>query len=99
MKSAFVSAGLSPTVGTLLTKIAGPILKSGQPYRANLADTRSSLGKNADAKIAAAKSVVADAAKSWPGIKDWLNKTGMGNHPGVIDALARRHKHRPAGGR
>jgi hypothetical protein len=52
-------------------------------------------GKNTEAKIAAAQSVVAAAAVKWPGIKDWLEKSGMGNDPKLIQRLAARAERRP----
>ena len=53
-------------------------------------------GDKTDAKIALAKEYIADVERHWGGVKDWLNRTGLGNSPEfvsqIINAAERRRK-------
>lgn len=48
----------------------------------------------ADRAIADARATVREAERMWPGLRDYLNRTGLGNNPKMIAALARHHRTR-----
>jgi hypothetical protein len=102
-REAFVAAGIGHTLAGALVEQAKEAFRAGPVPADRLAametETRAALqkrfGKNTEAKIAAAQSIVAEAAVKWPGIKDWLEQSGMGNCPKLIQRLAARAERRP----
>ena len=83
---ALVHVGVSASEAGTLWSVGMSALKA--PLATNQSGALQSLG--ADALVADAKEVVAKAEKSWPGIKDFLNRTGLGNDPATIRFLAAR---------
>lgn len=51
---------------------------------------RQKFGAAADAKIAAARGMIEKAAEKWPAVWDFLDRTGLGNSPKLIEQLAAR---------
>ncbi|MCG5240864.1 hypothetical protein ACIU1J_05465 [Azospirillum doebereinerae] len=47
-------------------------------------------GTETDAKIAAARGMIERAAQRWPGVWDFLDRSGLGNSPHLIEQLAAR---------
>jgi hypothetical protein len=85
---ALVHVGVSAREAGALWSVGMSALKT--PLATNQSGALQSLGADADALVADAKEVVAKAEKSWPGIKDFLNRTGLGNDPATIRFLAAR---------
>ncbi|MHB8744588.1 MAG: hypothetical protein ACYC9L_15910, partial [Sulfuricaulis sp.] len=52
-----------------------------------MAQLKTTWGNNTDAKMATAKAYVEKVSQQWPGFKDWLKTTGLGNDPAFIRAL------------
>ena len=49
----------------------------------------------AQAKLTAARTVVAQAERKWPGVKRFLTETGLGNSARIVEQLSARHARRP----
>jgi hypothetical protein len=103
VKAAFVSAGIGSTLANALAEQGKEVFRNG-PMPADqaaamevstMAELNRKWGSKAPAKIAAAQSVIAEAAKSWPGIVEYLNASGLGNDPKLIARLAARAERRP----
>jgi hypothetical protein len=88
--AAFVHAGIGVSAAGALWSVGMAALK--QPITTNHAGAMAALGDNADATVAAARTVVEQASTKYPGLKDFLNRTGLGNDPGVIRYLASKAK-------
>lgn len=97
---AMLKVGLGVTQASAVWNVAMQAIRS--PVTTNEAGAMQSLvesyGDRADAKLAAAKSYIDDVAKTYPGIRDFLNKTGLGNDPAMlrfaIQAAERRNSSR-----
>lgn len=63
---------------------------------AAMADLRKAWGPAADAKLAAARGLVAKVADRYPGAIEFLERTGLGNDPAFIRKLAARAARMPA---
>jgi hypothetical protein len=103
VKAAFVSAGIGSTLANALVEQGKEVFRNG-PMPADqaaamevstMAELNRKWGSKAPAKIAAAQSVIAEAAQSWPGIVEYLNASGLGNDPKLIARLAARAERRP----
>ncbi|WP_233850450.1 hypothetical protein [Paraburkholderia sp. HD33-4] len=88
--AAFVHAGIGVSAAGALWSAGMAALK--QPVTTNQAGAMAALGDNADTTVAAARAVVAQASTKYPGLKDFLNRTGLGNDPSVIRYLASKAK-------
>ena len=99
VNEALVAAGVGHTLKNALMELATPYLRPDAPPPMSDADAltqmRGMWGSQTDAKLAAARSMVDEAAKKWPGVKQWLNQTGLGNDPRLIEKLAARAARRP----
>jgi hypothetical protein len=103
VRHAFVDAGIGHQLANALVEdakaayLAGPMPadKVAAMEVSTMAALTKKWGSKTEAKIAAAQSVIADAAVRWPGIKDWLEQSGMGNCPKLIQRLAARAERRP----
>ncbi|MFM0177135.1 hypothetical protein PQR52_01570 [Paraburkholderia aspalathi] len=84
--SAFVSAGLGITAAGALWKAGVEAIRS--PIQTNEAGALQALGNRADSLVADARATIARVEKTWPGVKDFLNRTGLGNDPATIRFLA-----------
>lgn len=51
---------------------------------------RQKFGADADAKVEAARGVIERAAQRWPGVWDFLDRSGLGDSPRLIEQLAIR---------
>lgn len=85
---ALVHVGVSAREAGALWSVGMSALKT--PLATNPAGALQALGADANALVADAKEVVTRAEKSWPGIRDFLNRTGLGNDPATIRFLASR---------
>ena len=56
---------------------------------------REKWGDRAGEKIQLARSVINAAERKWPGVKDYLNATGLGSDPKLIQQLVARAERRP----
>ena len=56
---------------------------------------REKWGSQTGAKIELAKTVINAAEKRWPGVKDYLNRSGLGSDPKLIQQLVARAERRP----
>jgi len=84
----FVKAGLGVTQAQALWQAGMQALK--EPITTNTVGALEALGPDADSLVADARAAVAKAEKTWPSIKDFLNRSGLGNDPATIRFLAQR---------
>ncbi|KUY52376.1 hypothetical protein WS45_24975 [Burkholderia sp. RF2-non_BP3] len=93
---AMVKLGLGVTQAQAVWKASVDAVRS--PVQTNMAGAEQTLraeyGENFDANLAAAKDVIAQVEKTYPGVRQWLASTGLGNDPAfirqVVDFAARR---------
>jgi hypothetical protein len=52
-------------------------------------------GDQTAAKLQVAKAMIQEASAKWPGLKDYLNATGLGSDPKLIQQLVARAERRP----
>jgi hypothetical protein len=52
-------------------------------------------GDQMPAKLELARGMIAEAEKQWPGLRDYLNATGLGSDPKLIQQLVARAERRP----
>jgi hypothetical protein len=52
-------------------------------------------GDKAGEKIELARGMIRDAERKWPGVKDYLNRSGLGSDPKLIQQLVARAERRP----
>jgi hypothetical protein len=52
-------------------------------------------GDQTGAKLELAKGMIREAEKQWPGLKAYLNATGLGSDPKLIQQLVARAERRP----
>ncbi|MGR0183717.1 hypothetical protein [Azospirillum aestuarii] len=92
VKAGLHAAGIGHTLARSLVNQAVEALRSPVTITPEQAEAtlRQKFGASADAKIAAAQQVVADAAKKWPQVYDFLEQTGLINSPKLIEQLAAR---------
>lgn len=84
--AAFQKAGLGTTAVSAIWQAGMDALKT--PVTTNTAGAMQALteayGEHADARLAEAKAYIATIEKSWPTVKQFLNKSGLGNDPAFI---------------
>jgi hypothetical protein len=56
-------------------------------------------GDQVPAKLAVAKAMIKEASAKWPGLRNYLNATGLGSDPKLIQQLVARAERRPNSGR
>lgn len=99
VKAAFVSAGVGQTLANSFldqatSAIREPITTTPEQAHAVL---RQKFGAGADAKIAAARATIARAAEKWPQVYEFLDRSGLGNSPRLIEQLAAHAERRAQG--
>jgi hypothetical protein len=101
--SSFIEAGVGRTFAVDLVRQGveasrrGP-LSDDQVQRRNtdgMAALREKWGSQTGAKIELARGMIAAAEAKWPGVKAYLNATGMGSDPKLIQQLVARAERRP----
>jgi hypothetical protein len=101
--SAFIASGVGRTMAIDLVRQGieasrrGP-LSDDQVQRRNadgLAELREKWGPKASEKIQLAKGMIRDAEAKWPGLTNYLNATGLGSDPKLIQQLVARAERRP----
>jgi hypothetical protein len=101
--SAFIESGVGRTMAIDLVRQGieasrrGP-LSDDQVQRRNadgLAELREKWGPKASEKIQLAKGMIRDAEAKWPGLTNYLNATGLGSDPKLIQQLVARAERRP----
>jgi hypothetical protein len=100
---ALVAAGLGITTAASFIRMGveasrrGPL--SDHQIQQKNADGMKALrerwGDKTGAKIELAKTMINAAEKRWPGVKDYLNATGLGSDPKLIQQLVARGERRP----
>lgn len=84
--AAFQKAGLGTTAVSAIWQAGMDALKA--PVTTNTAGAMQALteayGEHADARLSDAKAYIATIEKSWPTVKQFLNKSGLGNDPAFI---------------
>jgi len=83
---AMVKLGLGVTAARAIWDTSVEAVRN--PVKTNEAGARQALGEiygdKFDAKLQAAKGIIAEAEKTYPGIRQWLSETGLGNSPEFI---------------
>jgi hypothetical protein len=101
--SAFIESGVGRTMAIDLVRQGieasrrGP-LSAEQVQRMNgngMKDLQAKWGAQAGAKLELAKGMIRDAEKQWPGLRNYLNATGLGSDPKLIQQLVARAERRP----
>jgi hypothetical protein len=101
--SAFIASGVGRTMAIDLVRQGieasrrGP-LSDDQVQRRNadgLAELQAKWGTRAGEKIQLAKGMIRDAEAKWPGLTNYLNATGLGSDPKLIQQLVARAERRP----
>jgi hypothetical protein len=101
--SSFIEAGVGRTFAVDLVRQGveasrrGP-LSDDQVQRRNtdgMAALREKWGSQTGAKIELARGMIAAAEAKWPGVKDYLNRSGLGSDPKLIQQLVARAERRP----
>jgi hypothetical protein len=52
-------------------------------------------GDQTGQKLELARGMIDEASQRWPGLKDYLNRTGLGSDPKLIQQLVARAERRP----
>jgi hypothetical protein len=100
---AFIAAGLGNTTAASFMRMGveasrrGPLSKHQIQQRnvESLAALEQRWGDQTGAKLELAKGMIAEAEKQWPGLKEYLNATGLGSDPKLIQQLVARAERRP----
>jgi hypothetical protein len=100
---AFIAAGLGNTTAASFMRMGveasrrGPL--SEQQIERRNAEGMQALqerwGDQTGAKLELAKGMIREAEKQWPGLKAYLNATGLGSDPKLIQQLVARAERRP----
>jgi hypothetical protein len=100
---AFIAAGLGNTTAASFMRMGveasrrGP-LSDDQIERRNaegMQALQTRWGDQTAAKLELAKGMIAEAEKQWPGLRNYLNATGLGSDPKLIQQLVARAERRP----
>lgn len=97
-REALVAGGAgSTTARQVMTVAEGYMRGTAEPMtmEAGRAALEQRFGRHAAAKVAAAQEVIAKASAKWPGLVGWLEETGAGNDPRLIEKLAARASKMP----
>lgn len=96
IQAAFVEAGVGIGLAGSLLREARSALRAhsaGHPAPSPddcMAALRRQHGDRATEVVESANELVTRAETKWPGIRDWLDRSGLGNNPKVISRLAAR---------
>jgi hypothetical protein len=101
--SSFIEAGVGRTFAVDLVRQGieasrrGPLSVEAveRMNGAGMAALREKWGGRTGAKIELARGMIAAAEAKWPGVKAYLNATGMGSDPKLIQQLVARAERRP----
>ena len=104
---ALIAAGLGNTTAASFMKMGVEASRKGplsdqqiqQRNAAGLAELRERWGDQVPAKLAVAKDMIRQAEAKWPGLKNYLDATGLGSDPKLIQELVARSERRPNSGR
>jgi hypothetical protein len=105
--SAFIEAGVGRTLANDLLRQGIEALRRG-PLTDDAIERRNADGMKAlhdkwgdqtGQKLELAKGMIAAAEKQWPGLRNYLNATGLGSDPKLIQQLVARAERRPGRGR
>jgi hypothetical protein len=104
---AFIAAGLGNTTAASFMRMGveasrrGPLSEHQIQQRntAGMAALTEKWGDQMPAKLELARGMIRQAEKQWPGLKDYLNRTGLGSDPKLIQQLVARAERRPGRGR
>ena len=92
-KKAMHSVGIGVTMAAAAYSMALHAHRHG-PYKITddeaMAQLRDFYGDEADEKIALARGLYADMAKTWPGMQAWLEQTRLGSWPPFIRLMIER---------
>jgi hypothetical protein len=100
---AFIAAGLGNTTAASFVKMGveasrrGP-LSDDQIEQRNVEGMQAlqeRWGDRTGQKLELAKGMIAEAEKQWPGLRNYLNATGLGSDPKLIQQLVARAERRP----
>jgi hypothetical protein len=100
---ALIAAGLGNTTAASFMKMGveasrrGPLSDQQIQQRndAGMAELRERWGDQTGAKLQMARSMIRDAEAKWPGLKEYLNVTGLGSDAKLIQQLVARAERRP----
>jgi hypothetical protein len=62
---------------------------------AGMAELEQRWGSRTAEKLDLARSMISAASTKWPGLKEYLNATGLGSDPRLIQELVARSERRP----
>jgi hypothetical protein len=99
----FVASGIGHTQAQAFVKMGIAASRNGplsdqqiqQRNDAGMAELQKRWGDQVPAKLAAAKDMIRQAETKWPGLTDYLNATGLGSDPKLIQQLVARAERRP----
>jgi hypothetical protein len=104
---AFIAAGLGNTTAASFMRMGVEASRRG-PLGDDQIERRNAEGMQAleqrwgdqmPAKLELARGMIAEAEKQWPGLRNYLNATGLGSDPKLIQQLVARAERRPGRGR
>ena len=92
VKAALIAAEVGHTLAGSFIQQATVAMRNPITTTPEQAETalRQKFGSSADAKLAAARGMIEKAAERWPAVWDFLDRTGLGNSPRLIEQLAAR---------
>jgi hypothetical protein len=101
--SAFIESGVGRTMAIDLLRQGieasrrGPLSDDQVQERnaSSMQDLQAKWGDKAGQKIQLAKGMIDAAERKWPGVKAYLNATGLGSDPKLIQQLVARAERRP----
>jgi hypothetical protein len=101
--SAFIESGVGRTMAVDLVRQGieasrrGPLSDEQVQQRnaVGMAALQAKWGTRAGEKIQLAKGMIRDAEAKWPGLTNYLNATGLGSDPKLIQQLVARAERRP----
>jgi hypothetical protein len=101
--AAFIESGVGRTMANDLVRQGieasrrGPLTDHQIQQRnvAGMAALTAKWGDRTPAKLALAKAMVREASAKWPGLPDYLQHTGLGSDPKLIQQLVARAERRP----
>jgi hypothetical protein len=100
---ALVAAGLGITTAASFIRMGVEASRRGplsdhqiqQKNADGMAALKARWGDQAGAKVQVAKAMIREASAKWPGLTNYLNATGLGSDPKLIQQLVARAERRP----
>lgn len=101
--AAFIESGVGRSMAIDLVRQGveasrrGPLAEADIQQRNadGMAALKAKWGSKAGEKIQLARGMIRDAEKQWPGLRNYLNATGLGSDPKLIQQLVARAERRP----